>query len=220
MTAGLDHAGLMDRVYRLQSRFGIYDATRKYYLVGRDPMIEGLDVPAGGTVLEIGCGTGRNLVSVARRYPGARLFGVDISREMLSAAGKAVLGSGLAGRVRLGFADATMFDPAKTFGRKSFDRIYISYAVSMIPRWEQALERAVRMLPPGGELHVVDFGDLRGLPTWCRSMLYAWLRWHHVTPRAKLFDLCDELAKRTGCTTRHRRLHSGFTWIVTIRTAH
>lgn len=219
MGATLDHAGLMDRVYRLQSRFGIYDATRKYYLVGRDPMIEGLDVPAGGTVLEIGCGTGRNLVSVARRYPGTKLFGVDISREMLSAAGKAVLGSGLAGRVRLGFADATTFDPGKTFGRKTFDRIYISYAISMIPRWEQALEQAVRLLPPGGELHVVDFGDLRGWPGWCRSALYTWLRWYHVTPRANLFDLCGELAERHGCTAHQRRLYSGFAWIAVIRAA-
>ena len=54
------HAELMDRVYRSQS--GIYDLSRKYYLLGRDQLIEALEPPAGGRVLEIGCGTARNLV--------------------------------------------------------------------------------------------------------------------------------------------------------------
>lgn len=40
---GVDHANLMDRIYRRQRHF--YDATRKYYLLGRDPMIAGLAVP-------------------------------------------------------------------------------------------------------------------------------------------------------------------------------
>ena len=35
-----DHAALMDRVYRRQRH--IYDATRKFYLLGRDPLIERL----------------------------------------------------------------------------------------------------------------------------------------------------------------------------------
>ena len=54
MTGASDHAALMDRVYRLQRRFGFYDATRKFYLLGRDPMIAGLNPPPGGGVLEIG----------------------------------------------------------------------------------------------------------------------------------------------------------------------
>ncbi|MDP3895918.1 MAG: class I SAM-dependent methyltransferase, partial [Mesorhizobium sp.] len=71
------HAALMDGIYRRQRH--IYDATRKYYLLGRDRMLERLDVPPGGAVLELGCGTGRNIVAAARRYPGARFCGLDIS---------------------------------------------------------------------------------------------------------------------------------------------
>ena len=74
----------MDGVYRYQRHF--YDLTRKYYLLGRDRMIAGLDVPPDGTVLELGCGTGRNIVLAARRYPDARFFGLDISAEMLETA--------------------------------------------------------------------------------------------------------------------------------------
>lgn len=216
MSAALDHAGLMDRVYRLQSKFGFYDATRKYYLLGRDPMIEALAVPPGATVLEIGCGTGRNLVMVGNRYPRARLFGVDISREMLGAAEKAIHSAKMTDRTQLAFADAATFDARATFARHSFERIYISYAVSMIPAWERVIDRAIAMLAPGGELHIVDFGDLDGQAPLMKSMLYTWLRWYHVTPRATLFDECRAAAERHGCSQSERRLYGGFTWIARI----
>jgi S-adenosylmethionine-diacylgycerolhomoserine-N-methlytransferase len=57
----------MDRLYRRQRHF--YDLTRKHYLLGRDQLIEGLGPPSGSRVLEIGCGTARNL---CRRPPGRR----------------------------------------------------------------------------------------------------------------------------------------------------
>lgn len=215
MTATVDHAGLMDRVYRHQRHF--YDATRKYYLLGRDEMLAGLNVPRDGTVLEIGCGTGRNLVMAARQYPSARLFGVDISKEMLRTSGRAVARSGLAGRTRLALADASGFDPQKSFGRTHFDRIYLSYAVSMIPGWEQVVESALGCLAPGGELHIVDFGDLAGLPGWSRNALYAWLRWYHVTPRRALFASCTALASQRGFQCEQHQLYRGYSWIVVIR---
>ena len=62
----------MDAIYRYQ-RY-IYDATRKYYLLGRDRMLDELAPPPGGSVLEIGCGTGRNLICAARRYPRCALL--------------------------------------------------------------------------------------------------------------------------------------------------
>lgn len=49
------HAALMDRTYRHQRR--IYDATRAYFLLGRDHLIAQLAPPEGGRVLEIACGT-------------------------------------------------------------------------------------------------------------------------------------------------------------------
>lgn len=126
------HAELMDGVYRWQRH--IYDLTRKYYLLGRDRLIAGLDVPAGGTVLELGCGTGRNIILAARRYPGARFFGLDISAEMLETATAALAREGLSGRVTLACGDATDFDATALFGVKSFDRVFVSYSLSMIAR--------------------------------------------------------------------------------------
>lgn len=217
MDARSDHALLMDRIYRYQRRFGIYDATRKYYLLGRDPMIAGLNPPAGGTVLEIGCGTGRNLVQAARRYEGVEFHGIDISQEMLAAAGNAVSAAGLRGRVRLACADAASFDPQTVFARDDYDRVFISYAVSMIPQWKSVVVQAARRLAPGGELHIADFGDMAGLPSWARTAMSAWLRWHHVTPRHDLFEVAASVAAQLGGTSEEKRLQRGFSAISILR---
>ena len=137
-----DAAQLMDRMYRRQRH--IYDLSRKFYLLGRDEAIAGLHAGPGVSVLEIGCGTGRNLVKLARAYPGAHLFGLDVSREMLASAAAAMARAGLSARVALGQGDATAFDSAALFGRARFDRVMISYALSMIPPWREALERGAR----------------------------------------------------------------------------
>ncbi|MDP3319209.1 MAG: class I SAM-dependent methyltransferase, partial [Bosea sp. (in: a-proteobacteria)] len=74
----------MDAIYRHQRH--IYDASRKFYLLGRDRLIDDLAPPEGGSVLEIGCGTGRNLVRIAQAYPGRACFGLDVSSAMLETA--------------------------------------------------------------------------------------------------------------------------------------
>ena len=98
-------------MYRRQRH--IYDLSRKFYLLGRDEAIAGLHAGPGASVLEIGCGTGRNLVKLAQAYPGADLFGLDVSREMLASAAAAMARAGLSARVALGQGDATAFDSAR-----------------------------------------------------------------------------------------------------------
>lgn len=186
------HAGLMDAVYRRQRH--IYDATRKYYLLGRDRLIGELTPPKGGSVLEIGCGTGRNLLLAARRWPGARLFGLDISAQMLASARSKLASAGVP--VRLAQADATDFSPVMLFDEPGFERVFISYSLSMIPDWEKAIEAALGAIKPGGSLHVADFGMQDGLPGWFRRLLRAWLAKFHVTPRASLEAALREAARR------------------------
>src|SRR3954471_8114075 len=128
----------MDAIYRFQRHF--YDVTRKPYLLGRDTLIRELAVPLSGTVLEIGCGTARNLLSIARRYPTARCFGIDVSAAMLQTARASIQREGAGHRVRVDMADATSFDPRPLFGMDHFDRIVISYALSMIPDWKTVLQ--------------------------------------------------------------------------------
>lgn len=202
------HAALMDGVYRRQRH--VYDLTRKYYLLGRDRLIDGLDVPPGGTVLELGCGTGRNLIMAARRYPDARFFGIDISLAMLETASVAISRRGLSGRTMLAKADATDFDTTVLFGQPASDRIFISYSLSMIPGWEKAVAASLAALKPGGSLHIVDFGGQERLPRWFRSALRAWLAKFHVAPRDSMREVLESECERTGSTLRFETLYRGY----------
>ncbi len=194
---------LMNRIYRRQRH--IYDFTRKYFLLGRDRLIEGLDAKPFDGVLEIGCGTGRNLVLAARRYPTTRFFGIDVSTEMLTSATEQIGRAGIAARVRVAHGDAAAFDPLQLFGRTRFERVFISYSLSMIPGWQAVIDRAVTLLAPGGELHIVDFGTQERLPRSFRLLLRRWLTLFHVAPRDALEESLGRRAAATGGALRFER---------------
>ena len=149
-------------------------------------------------MLEIGCGTGRNLIVAARRYPAARFYGIDVSTEMLTKAIDSLGTRRPVDRVRVAHGDATAFDAQRLFGRERFDRIFISYSLSMIPDWNGAIDRALALLAPGGELHIVDFGGQSGWAGPFRAVLRRWLTLFHVTPRDGLERWLSECAKRSG----------------------
>lgn len=205
----------MNRIYRRQRH--IYDLTRKYYLLGRDRLIDDLRARPADAVLEIGCGTGRNLIRAAKTHPYAHFHGIDISSEMLSSAREAIARNGLAANVRLALADATAFDPAALFGRPRFERIFISYSLSMIPDWRTVLHGAATRLTPRGELHIVDFGDQRGLPKVFRSGLCLWLARFDVMPCDELELELTKLAHETGAALEFRRPYRGYAQYAVMR---
>ncbi|CAO1654571.1 class I SAM-dependent methyltransferase [Parasphingorhabdus sp. NYA22] len=209
------HADLMDRVYRSQS--GIYDLTRKYYLLGRDQLIEALQPPAGGRVLEIGCGTARNLVQAARMWPDAEFYGFDISSEMLKAARKNLVQSGMAERITLFQGDAENPALAMPATVRTFDRIFLSFCLSMIPDWQGAIRQAVTLLEPGGELHIVDFGQSEKLPPPFRWILQQWLALFHVEPRKYLRRFLDEIDCETGTRSEFIPQYRGYSWRFVVR---
>ena len=206
---------LMNRTYRHQ-RY-VYNFTRKYYLIGRDRLIAELDAGEGSRVLEIGCGTGRNLVAVARRYPGAQCFGVDVSTEMLTTAVGAIDRAGLAARITIAHGDATRFDPNALFGTPTFDRIFISYSLSMIPEWRRVLDAAIALLGPTGELRIVDFGRQEDLPDAFRRLLRRWLALFHVTPCDDLEAAARASAAAAGATCTLTRPYRGYAQYAVVR---
>ena len=192
------HAGLMDRVYRPQRHF--YDLTRKYYLLGRDRLIADLALRPGATLIEVGCGTGRNLIAIARRYPEARLYGLDASAAMLETAHAKVRAAGFGHRIilRQGFAEE--LSPS-VFGADSFDHVLFPYSLSMIPDWQGALAAGVRALSEDGSWHVVDFADLRELGFLVRWALMAWLKTFHVSPRVEFLKMLEGVSSERGALT-------------------
>ncbi|WP_117192485.1 class I SAM-dependent methyltransferase [Rhizobium terrae] len=206
------HAERMDRMYRYQRH--IYDITRKYYLLGRDRTIAGLHLQPGATLLEVGCGTGRNLLLAHRNYPAAKLHGLDISAEMLESARANFRGKPVMPDFRV--ADATDFTPGE-FGVPGFDRILISYALSMIPDWEKAVDAALAALAPNGSLHIVDFGQQERLPGWFGRLLRAWLKRFHVTPRPNLHEVLESKLAAANADMIFEEIGGGYAWHAVIR---
>jgi S-adenosylmethionine-diacylgycerolhomoserine-N-methlytransferase len=158
----------IERYYRVHA--GIYDLTRWSFLLGREALLR--QVAASFTparILEVGCGTGKNLVQLGRQFPEARLWGLDLSGDMLAVARKKL--QILAPRLTL--IKAAYDHPVEE--KPFFDLVVFSYALSMFnPGWEQALAAASRDLAPGGAIAVVDFHD-SGFPLFKR-----WMGLNHV----------------------------------------
>lgn len=217
MTTAKDAHPAMDRMYRWTRH--VYDASRKYYLLGRDALIGEIAAQPGEVVCEAGCGTARNLILMARRYPEARFVGFDASAEMLKTATVSVEKAGLGGKIPLKVALAQDFSP-ELFGlTDKFDRIFFSYALSIMDDWQAAVDHALTVLKPGGTLHVVDFGDQKGLPRWFKWLLGKWLHQFHVRFRPEVKAYFDSLAAAGRGTLSYRAVSRGYAYLLAFKAA-
>ena len=164
----------IERYYRFHSR--IYDGTRWSFLFGRTAILD--DIAAATTptrILEVGCGTGKNLVNLAARFPEASITGVDLSETMLTRARRKTARFGE--RVRL----VHRAYAAPLADQPGFDLMLFSYALSMFnPGYEAAIAAARRDLVPGGHIAAVDFYDTP-LPVFAR-----WMGVNHVRMEGQL----------------------------------
>jgi len=181
----------MDRMYRLTRH--VYDVTRAYYLLGRDRMLAKVVTNPSTATLEVGCGTARNLIKLARRPEPGLLCGLDASQEMLDTAEASIARAGVpaAGheRIRLRQGLAESLDAKSMFGRdEPFDTIFFSYCLSMVPTWPGAIEAAMANLKTGGHLVIVDFWDQKDLPGVFAAGLKKWLSMFHVHYRPEVHD--------------------------------
>ncbi len=192
-----NHTTKMDNIYRFQ-RY-IYDLTRKFYLFGRDTIIREMKISPGDTILEMGCGTARNLIQLAQRYPHAHFYGIDASSEMLRTANQKIKRKGFENTIQVKHALAEDVDYQSTFElKKPFDIVFFSYSLSMIPAWQQALKCAFNNLKDEGDLFIVDFWDQGKLPHWFQKVLSVWLSWFHVHPDSTIVDHAKGLVPYTA----------------------
>ncbi len=141
-------AALFDRVGFAQSRY-------------RRIAVEALDLHPGGRVLDIGCGTGLNfpLLEAAVGACGT-VFGVDLTDAMLARACERVRDAGWS-NVRLTQADVADYGfPPR------LDGIISTFALTLVPQYEEVIRRAAAALAGGGRLAVLDLKMPHGAPRW------------------------------------------------------
>jgi ubiquinone/menaquinone biosynthesis C-methylase UbiE len=126
-------------------------------------------LPAGAQILDLGCGSGEVTMRLGEIFPGAAcLQGVDVLPEVIAAARSQANASGrwqpdgrwgLDGPV-LEFAVGDGF--ALNASDEYFDLVVCRHVTQAVPEPERLLAEAVRVLKPGGWLHLLseDYGML------------------------------------------------------------
>jgi len=134
--------------------------------------IDALGDLEGATVLDVGCGTGRNFSLILDRIGNrGRLVGLDYSQGMLDQAQNRIRSNGWK-NVELVRGDASRLDgvPAKV------DAIVSVWCYGIVHDLDDALKCALGTLRPEGCIAIVDFQSSRperGLARWLYP-LYSW----------------------------------------------
>jgi S-adenosylmethionine-diacylgycerolhomoserine-N-methlytransferase len=177
--------------YRLHAH--IYDWTRWAFLFGRTRLIrQAARHVRPRRILEIGCGTGTNLVGLARLFPAADIVGLDLSGEMLDKARRKTARYGS----RVSLLQCAYREPLGSVG--PFDLIVFSYCLTMInPGYADVLRLCRQDLSPSGSIAIVDFHDTPF--AWFRR----WMGLNHVRFDGQILAALGELGwPLDHCTIR------------------
>lgn len=140
----------------------LYDWVQRW-IVGdtryKTRLIEQADIQPGQRVLDLGCGTGTLAIMVKRAVPEAEVVGLDADPQMLQMARAKATQENI----------AVQFDQGMTFALpypdESIDRVMSSLMIHHLktPDKDRTAREVYRVLKPGGQLHVIDFGKPRTL---------------------------------------------------------
>ena len=172
----------------------IYDLTRWAFLFGRGALVrqthKQMMMPA--RILEVGCGTGKNLVTLAERFPKAQIIGLDLSRDMLDRARAKMKPYG----TRVGLLHRCYDAPVAV--SQKFDLIVLSYSLSMInPGFEEVIRLCREDLSDRGMIAVVDFHQSR----W--ASFRRWMGMNHVRMEGQILDHLRMHFRPLVCEVKH-----------------
>ncbi len=157
----------LEHVYR--KRAGNYNLTANlYYAIGfreyayRRRAVAALHLRKGDTVVEISCGTGLNFRYLQHAIGNeGRIVGVDLTQAMLDRALRRVEQHGWR-NVELVHSDAAEYSFPE-----GIDGVLSTFAITLIPEYDEIIKRGVSALRPGKRLVILDFS----IPTNVLSVL-------------------------------------------------
>lgn len=134
----------------------------------------------GKRVLDAGCGKGRFARIVKQRYPGAEVWGLDLSERMLA-------------RVPAGIVRCAGTLTALPFASASFDGAYAVESLEHAVAIESAVRELCRVVKPGGVIVVID----KNVEHWGRLKTPEWERWFGRKELERLLGRhCREVTSR------------------------
>jgi SAM-dependent methyltransferase len=144
------------------------DCTASFAGIG-NPLAIG-PIHPGETVLDVGCGAGMDLLLAAKRTgPEGHAIGVDMTEPMIERARKSAAEAGLHHvEVRQGDATALPVEDA------SIDLVSSNGVLNLVPEKERGFGEIVRVLRPGGRLHLADIALNVELPEDARRNIDLW----------------------------------------------
>jgi demethylmenaquinone methyltransferase/2-methoxy-6-polyprenyl-1,4-benzoquinol methylase len=153
---GTDRNMLVDLYRKRAEKYDLY--AKLYPLVGFHPWryrktaIQKLGLRRGDTVVDIGCGTGLNFALLQQAIgPEGSIIGVDLTDAMLAQARDRVHENGWH-NVKLVQSDAAQFRYPH-----GVDGIISTFAITLVPEFDQVIRSGCEALKPGGRWSIADF---------------------------------------------------------------
>lgn len=156
-------------------RWGMQEEKFKQHLIAQ------ARIEPGHRVLDLGCGTGTLTLLIKQMHPNVEVIGLDADLKVLDIARTKVAKA----RVKITLESGMAFELPYADG--SFDRVLSSLVFHHLTKEnKQRTGREVyRVLRPGGELHIVDFGKAHGLYTSLFALMIQTFRFEEATDNVR-----------------------------------
>jgi len=141
----------------------------------KSALIAQAHIHPGQNVLDMGCGTGTLTLLIKHIHPNVSVYGLDVDPQVLGIARRKAEQAGETIVLQQGSATCLPYPDG------SFDRVFASLMLHHLTQEDKrrALVEAFRVLKPGGELHVADFGKPHDPAMWLISLVVRWVEEVH-----------------------------------------